>query len=90
LRLFCAQAADLLTEPLGADTYSMVLCRDVLISVQDKLKLLQRMCAALKPGGQLVLTDYCAAASGPAQLTEYLNCNNFYAVERRELAEVFI
>ncbi len=83
------QAADFLTEPVDADTYSLVVCRDVLISVQDKLQFLQRMLSWLKPGGQLLLTDYCSVGvSVPQELREYLNCNRFSAVEHREFSEV--
>jgi len=44
------------------DRYDAIYSRDVFLHIADKARLLAVLKAALKPGGQLLFTDYCCAA----------------------------
>jgi phosphoethanolamine N-methyltransferase len=45
-----------------SDRYDAIYSRDVFLHIADKARLFAVLYAALKPGGQLLFTDYCCAA----------------------------
>jgi phosphoethanolamine N-methyltransferase len=53
--------ADALTYPFEDNTFDLIYSRDVILHIASKDKLFSRLFAATKPGGQLILTDYCAS-----------------------------
>lgn len=63
--------------------YDAALSRDSLLHVADKPQLLKRIHKALKPGGRLLLTDYClggpAAAAAPSgEFAEYIQRRGYH------------
>ena len=60
------EIADVATVPLPAAAYDVVYSRDTILHVADKKALLERLCAALKPGGRLLVTDYCSSGDPPS------------------------
>lgn len=47
-------------------TFSHIFSRDTLVHVHDKPTLFRRLLPALRPGGMLLLTDYCRGDSPPS------------------------
>ena len=45
-----------------SDRYDAIYSRDVFLHIADKARLFTRLNTALKPGGQLLFSDYCCAA----------------------------
>jgi len=39
--------------------YDLIICRDVLMHYENKSWILRRLKGALRPGGRILLTDYC-------------------------------
>lgn len=52
-------AADALTFPFPAASFDAVYSRDCIIHIPDKEALFRRFAHILKPGGRVVITDYC-------------------------------
>lgn len=46
-------------ELTASETYQAVYSRDVILHIEDKLRLFEILHEALVPGGRLLLTDYC-------------------------------
>lgn len=45
----------------------MIYSRDTILHIQDKLTLYQRLLRFLKPGGKLLVSDYCKAPGEPTE-----------------------
>ncbi|KAG7673918.1 hypothetical protein KSW81_007097 [Nannochloris sp. 'desiccata'] len=56
------EVSDATKRDLPDESYDAVFSRDVLIHVTDKPALFERLFKVLKPGGRLVITDYCRQA----------------------------
>jgi phosphoethanolamine N-methyltransferase len=54
--------ADALTHHFEPNTFDLIYSRDVILHIASKEKLFSRLLTATKPGGQLIVTDYCASA----------------------------
>ena len=59
------KVADALTYPFEDNTFDLIYSRDVILHIASKDKLFSRLLNATKPGGKLVMTDYCC---GPQEL----------------------
>ena len=59
------KVADALTYPFEDNTFDLIYSRDVILHIASKDKLFSRLLSATKPGGKLVMTDYCC---GPQEL----------------------
>jgi SAM-dependent methyltransferase len=57
---------DLLTDDLESGCYDLVHCRFVLMHLPDPLRALQRLAAAVRPGGWLLLEEMDVSAFGAA------------------------
>ena len=57
--------ADALVHPFEENSFDLIYSRDVILHIASKDKLFARLFAATKPGGKLVMTDYCC---GPQDL----------------------
>lgn len=57
--------ADALTHSFEANSFDLIYSRDVILHIASKEKLFARLLAATKPGGKLIVTDYCC---GPREL----------------------
>lgn len=53
------ECCDMTERDFGSEAYDAVLSRDSLLHVADKGAVLRRLAAAVRPGGRLLLTDYC-------------------------------
>jgi phosphoethanolamine N-methyltransferase len=51
--------ADAVTYPFEENCFDLVYSRDVILHIASKDKLFSRLFNATKPGGKLILTDYC-------------------------------
>jgi phosphoethanolamine N-methyltransferase len=56
------EIADILTADLEDESFDVVYSRDTILHIPDKRALFARLFRALKPGGRLLITDYCRAA----------------------------
>jgi phosphoethanolamine N-methyltransferase len=54
--------ADALTHSFEDNTFDLIYSRDVILHIASKEKLFSRLLAATKPGGKLIVTDYCASS----------------------------
>ena len=57
--------ADAVTHEFPVASFDLIYSRDVILHIASKDKLFSRLLAATKPGGKLVMTDYCC---GPKEL----------------------
>jgi phosphoethanolamine N-methyltransferase len=57
--------ADALVHPFEDNSFDLIYSRDVILHIASKDKLFSRLFAATKPGGGLIMTDYCC---GPQDL----------------------
>lgn len=48
-------------------SFDGIYSRDALLHIHDKADLIQKMYHWLKPGGQILITDYCRAAAEPSE-----------------------
>ena len=53
------KVADALTYPFEANSFDLIYSRDVILHIASKDKLFSRLLEAAKPGGKLIMTDYC-------------------------------
>ncbi|KAK9864301.1 hypothetical protein WJX84_007766, partial [Apatococcus fuscideae] len=60
------EIADCLTMDFAPSNYDVVYSRDTLLHIHNKKRLFQRLFQALKPGGQLFITDYARSADNPS------------------------
>ncbi|CEM25187.1 unnamed protein product [Vitrella brassicaformis CCMP3155] len=51
--------ADVMTLELPASSVDVIYSRDAILHIEPKLALFRRFCEWLKPGGRVVITDYC-------------------------------
>ena len=61
------EVSDATKRDLPEESYDAVFSRDALLYVSDKPALFERLYKVLKPGGRMVITDYCR---GPHQASE--------------------
>jgi len=53
---------DATTQDYPEGTFDVIYSRDTILHIDDKLRLFQNFYKWLKPGGQLMITDYCCTA----------------------------
>jgi phosphoethanolamine N-methyltransferase len=67
------EVSDAARRELPAAHFDAVYAKDSLLHVADKPALFARLLALLKPGGRLLVTDYCAGAGAPSEgMAEYV------------------
>jgi phosphoethanolamine N-methyltransferase len=72
------EIADVTSMPFAPGAYDAVYSRDVLLHVADKPRLFDRVFASLRPGGRLVITDYCRAAAPPSPaFQQYISARGY-------------
>nr|BAX38993.1 phosphoethanolamine-N-methyltransferase [Chlamydomonas applanata] len=57
------EVADVATHSLPEASFDAVHCRDALLHVSDKAGVLARFASWLRPGGRLLITDYCTPST---------------------------
>ena len=60
------EVADVMTADLEAGSFDVVYSRDTALHIPDKAALFARLFDVLKPGGRLLITDYCRAPGTPS------------------------
>ncbi|XP_026194146.1 phosphomethylethanolamine N-methyltransferase [Cyclospora cayetanensis] len=77
--------ADALNIPIAPETIDLVYSRDTILhlTVEEKKLLFSRAFSWLKPGGQLVITDYCCGPpeSWDDEFKAYLKERNYHLVQ---------
>lgn len=76
------ECCDMTEREFGSAAFDAVLSRDVLLHVADKAQVLKRLHRALRPGGRLLVTDYClgaaAAAAPSAEFADYIKQRGYH------------
>jgi len=60
------EVSDCMTREFANASFDAIYSRDVILHIQDKPKLFKKMYEWLKPGGQVLITDYCRSAEDPS------------------------
>eukprot|EP00210_Caulerpa_lentillifera_P006192 g5916.t1 len=60
------EVSDCRTREFEAESFDGIYSRDALLHIHDKPTLLKKMFNWLKPGGQILITDYCKAGTIPS------------------------
>ena len=60
--LLTFELTDITTKEFPPESFDVMYSRDTLLHIEDKLSLFQKMLNWLKPGGKLLITDYCQGA----------------------------
>ncbi|XP_028787004.1 phosphomethylethanolamine N-methyltransferase [Neltuma alba] len=66
------ECADCTKKIYPEGTFDVIYARDTMLHIQDKPTLFRSFYKWLKPGGKLLITDYCVSAGGPS--AEYAEC----------------
>ncbi|CAL8468305.1 g7845 [Coccomyxa elongata] len=67
------EIADITTCEMAKESYDVVYSRDTILHIHDKPALFQRFMDVLKPGGRLLISDYCRAPGTPSDaFAEYI------------------
>ncbi|KAM5570419.1 hypothetical protein ABKV19_011195 [Rosa sericea] len=67
------EVADCTTKTYPDNTFDVIYSRDTILHIQDKPALFRSFYKWLKPGGKVLITDYCRSAGTPsADFAEYI------------------
>ncbi|PRQ15904.1 putative phosphoethanolamine N-methyltransferase [Rosa chinensis] len=67
------EVADCTTKTYPDNTFDVIYSRDTILHIQDKPALFRSFYKWLKPGGKVLITDYCRSAGNPsADFAEYI------------------
>ncbi|KAH7430562.1 hypothetical protein KP509_08G004000 [Ceratopteris richardii] len=67
------EIADCTTIEFDPESFDVIYSRDTLLHIQDKPSLFQKIFKWLKPGGKLLITDYCKSSNVPSlDFQEYI------------------
>ncbi|CAK0779821.1 hypothetical protein CVIRNUC_004862 [Coccomyxa viridis] len=61
------EIADITSCELTPESYDVVYSRDTILHIHDKPALFKRFLKVLKPGGRLLISDYCKAPGQPSE-----------------------
>ncbi|TKY61072.1 Phosphoethanolamine N-methyltransferase [Spatholobus suberectus] len=71
--------ADCYKKTYPENTFDVIYSRDTMLHVKDKPTLFRSFYKWLKPGGKLLITDYCKSAGSPSlQFAEYIKQGGYY------------
>ncbi|CAI5525706.1 unnamed protein product [Closterium sp. Naga37s-1] len=68
------EVADCLTRDFPDASFDCIYTRDTLLHIQDKPFLFARFHRWLKPGGRVLITDYCSGKDKPEEWSEEFRC----------------
>ncbi|KAG1347121.1 phosphoethanolamine N-methyltransferase 1 [Cocos nucifera] len=67
------EVADCTKKTYPDDTFDVIYSRDTILHIQDKPMLFRSFFKWLKPGGKILITDYCKSSGAPSEaFTEYI------------------
>mmetsp|Transcript_16650 Transcript_16650/g.46510 ORF Transcript_16650/g.46510 Transcript_16650/m.46510 type:complete len:393 (+) Transcript_16650:797-1975(+) len=67
------EISDCTTRDFDEESFDVVYSRDTILHIQDKPALFKRLLAFMKPGGRLLISDYCRAETEPtAEFAAYI------------------
>ncbi|GAU12796.1 hypothetical protein TSUD_72820 [Trifolium subterraneum] len=70
-------------------TYDVIYTRDAMLYIKDKPTLFRSFYKWLKPGGQLLITDYCKNAGSPSsEFAEYIKEGGYYIHDLKEYEQM--
>jgi phosphoethanolamine N-methyltransferase len=81
---------DCLTMEIPEGTYDVIMTRDAMLHIADKPTLFSNFYKWLKPGGKLLITDYCHGdrAEHNAEYTEYIKQRNYHLLTVKDYAHI--
>jgi phosphoethanolamine N-methyltransferase len=83
------QHADVTTVEFDSECFDIIYCRDSILHIKDKLTLFKNCLKWLKPGGKLLITDYCSKEGEWSQeYAEYVVSRGYYIVSVTEYAKL--
>ncbi|KAL4421015.1 hypothetical protein ABPG77_008852 [Micractinium sp. CCAP 211/92] len=70
-------------------SFDVVISRDTILHISDKAGLFKRLFNVLRPGGRLLITDYCKADGPPSDdFAKYIQERDYYLVTQQEYAQL--
>ncbi|MCO5576756.1 hypothetical protein L7F22_030575 [Adiantum nelumboides] len=67
------EIADCTKKDFPASSFDVIYSRDTLLHINDKVSLFKKMSSWLKPGGKLLITDYCrSSGAASSDFTKYI------------------
>lgn len=83
------EIADIMTCDLRPNFYDVIYSRDTILHIEDKLTLFKRFQEMLKPGGRLLITDYCRAAQEPSpDFAAYISQRGYHLHPVQEYGQI--
>jgi len=70
------------------NTYDVIYSRDALLHIHDKEQLFQKLYKWLKPGGKLLITDYCRGLKSSKEFEDYVEQRNYHLVHVKTYGEL--
>ncbi|ESW32537.1 hypothetical protein PHAVU_002G330400 [Phaseolus vulgaris] len=71
--------ADCFKKSYPDNTFDVIYTRDTMLHVKDKPTLFRSFYKGLKPGGKILITDYCKSAQSPSsEFAEYIKKGGYY------------
>ena len=74
------EVADIMTREFEDNSFDVIYSRDSILHIEDKTALFERLFRWLKPGGRLLITDYCRADKDTEvseEFAEYISRRNY-------------
>ncbi|KAE9613838.1 putative phosphoethanolamine N-methyltransferase [Lupinus albus] len=83
------ECADCTKKTYPENTFDVIYSRDVMLHIKDKPTLFRSFYKWLKPGGKLLITDYCKSAGSPSvEFAEYIKEGGYYLHDIKEYGQM--
>lgn len=83
------RVCDVTTTPFPAGSFDVIYSRDCILHIQDKAALFESFFTWLRPGGQLLITDYCTSPDETSsEYREYVAQRGYHLLSVEEYGEV--
>ncbi|RZC14167.1 Phosphoethanolamine N-methyltransferase isoform C [Glycine soja] len=83
--------ADCYRKTYPENTFDVIYTRDTMLHVKDKPTLFRSFYKWLKPGGKILITDYCKSAGSPSlEFAEYIKKGGYYLHDIKAYRQVWL
>ncbi|KAI4347261.1 hypothetical protein L6164_008085 [Bauhinia variegata] len=83
------ECADCTKKTYPENTFDVIYSRDSMLHIQDKLTLFRSFYKWLKPGGKLLITDYCKSAESPSlEFAEYIKEGGYHLHDMKAYSQM--